>query len=460
MKAESDERWATKKRRRRTQGWAGLPADPPGPPRYPSETTLDESKAFLHLDNAQYQNLREQIQEVCESEGIDRKTAAGPEKWQHIKDRLTAQNTNLHREFYGPYNGIPQQSKTIALDVICLDVTKAVRTKGQRMTLADAKNVLGLNPLQSRDVRSEFYEVLREGRFLSKAETGDERWQQLKTNWIAQSEVIQGVLNGDNGEGGPPDQELTAKRNKAVDALCRDVMKRVRDDITRVDPSLKRKGKTGPGPGPATAKPAPPSPKTSANTPSSSRRKSQAAVGSRSTPATKRQKTQHQHDPLIDPSLIPAPFNDPSPAQLQAYAASAESTQHHQHHHQHAQQQPPTPHQPFTAPNPTLPSRSSPIAALFRLHPSSTLPTPLKTWIGTLSSTSVIELIQTAGAQHGAAVVVKRVEGMIAATGGTGADVPLPIERDDELAAYFAYVGTAGMGKAVFGVVLASAMGS
>lgn len=40
----SDELRATNKRRRRTRGYGGLRADPPGPPRFPSETTLDESK--------------------------------------------------------------------------------------------------------------------------------------------------------------------------------------------------------------------------------------------------------------------------------------------------------------------------------------------------------------------------------------------------------------------------------
>src|SRR2546423_7987089 len=40
LQAESDERWAAKKRRRRTRGWAGLPADAPGPTRLPSEATI------------------------------------------------------------------------------------------------------------------------------------------------------------------------------------------------------------------------------------------------------------------------------------------------------------------------------------------------------------------------------------------------------------------------------------
>jgi len=64
LQAESAERWATRKRRRRTRGWAGLPADPPGPPRFPSETTIDESKAFLSLDNRLYRDIRARFQRI------------------------------------------------------------------------------------------------------------------------------------------------------------------------------------------------------------------------------------------------------------------------------------------------------------------------------------------------------------------------------------------------------------
>ena len=101
----SDELWATKKRRRRTRGYGGLGADPPGPPRFPSETTLDESKAFLHLSNEQYTVVRDQFQAICEEQGIMKKTTAGPERWKTVQERLVNENEELQREFYGPWNG-------------------------------------------------------------------------------------------------------------------------------------------------------------------------------------------------------------------------------------------------------------------------------------------------------------------------------------------------------------------
>lgn len=101
----SDELWASRKRRRRTRGYGGLGADPPGPPRFPSETTLDESKAFLHLSNEQYTAVRDQFQSVCEAHGVLKKTTAGPEKWKAVQDQLVSDNEHLQREFYGAWNG-------------------------------------------------------------------------------------------------------------------------------------------------------------------------------------------------------------------------------------------------------------------------------------------------------------------------------------------------------------------
>src|ERR1700709_831617 len=88
LQAESAERWASRKRRRRTRGWAGLPADPPGPPRFPSETTIDESKAFLSLDSRLYRDIRARFQRICEDSDIIKKTIAGPERGEAAKDRL------------------------------------------------------------------------------------------------------------------------------------------------------------------------------------------------------------------------------------------------------------------------------------------------------------------------------------------------------------------------------------
>ena len=220
--AESDEKWQSKKRRRRTKDYAGLPADPPGPPRFPSETTLDESKAFLNLDTKQYRALRDQFQTICEEEGVIKKTLAGPEKWQAVKERIVRENEPLQAAFWTDKTNIP--SKELALDVVCTDVTKRMRTVGRRMTIIEAKNFLGLNPEQSRQVRTAFYNILQADKFTSKIETGPEHWKELKDQWIAESPILQQLLGG-----GEADSQYEEKY-KALEVLCRDVMKRLRDD--------------------------------------------------------------------------------------------------------------------------------------------------------------------------------------------------------------------------------------
>lgn len=232
LKSESAERWASRKRRRRTRGWAGLPADPPGPPRFPSETTIDESKQYLSLDNALYRKLREQFQQICEEAGFIKKTIAGPERWQAAKDKLIQESPHLQQVFDTEPN--QRDAKALALDVVCTDVTKRMRTLERRMTIAEAKNALGINPEESRQIRNAFYDALKADHFTSKLEAGDEHWQKLKAQWIRNSALLQRIL-----EPGMADPEHTAKL-KALEVLCRDVMKRLRDDQTKRDPARKR----------------------------------------------------------------------------------------------------------------------------------------------------------------------------------------------------------------------------
>ncbi|KAJ5457593.1 hypothetical protein N7475_008981 [Penicillium sp. IBT 31633x] len=232
LKTESAERWASRKRRRRTRGWAGLPADPPGPPRFPSETTIDESKQYLSLDNTMYRQTREHFQRICEEAGFIKKTAAGPERWQAAKDKLIQESPHLQQVF----NTDPTQrdAKALALDVVCTDVTKRMRTLERRMTIAEAKNALGINPEESRQIRNAFYDTLKLDHFTSKLEAGDEHWRELKEQWISNSELLQRILAS-----GPADPDHNNKL-KALEVLCRDVMKRLRDDQTKRDPARKR----------------------------------------------------------------------------------------------------------------------------------------------------------------------------------------------------------------------------
>ncbi|KAI6251013.1 hypothetical protein HI914_00948 [Erysiphe necator] len=232
LQNESAERWASRKRRRRTRGWAGIPADPPGPPRFPSETTIDESKAALNLNHQLYRDIRSRFQKICEDAAIIKKTVAGPERWEAAKHRLIQDSQHLQSVFW--LNNENQDAKKLALDVVCSDVTKRMRTLERRMTIAEAKNALGVNPEQSRQLRDAFYKVLKADHFTSKLEAGEEHWKKLKNQWIQGSELLLKILAP--GETDPRHQN----KIKAVEVICRDVMKRLRDDQTKRDPLRRR----------------------------------------------------------------------------------------------------------------------------------------------------------------------------------------------------------------------------
>ena len=247
LQTESAERWVKRKRRRRTRRWAGMPADPPGPPRFPSETTLDEAKAFLSLDNNLYRQARVQFQCICEQEGIVKKTSAGSEKWQAAKDRLIQEDSHLRTVFFDDVSKLDQ--KYLSLDVLCTDVTKRMRTAKRKISLADAKNIIGINPDESRQVRKTFYDILKADHFTSKLETGDEHWSNLKQQWIDKSAIIRHMLAR-----GAEDPDFENKR-KALDVICRDAMKRLRDDQNTKYPPRKKQTHHGQSPGPAPSKP-------------------------------------------------------------------------------------------------------------------------------------------------------------------------------------------------------------
>lgn len=405
LQAESAERWASRKRRRRTRGWAGLPADPPGPPRFPSETTIDESKQFLSLDTELYRQIRDHFQRICEDSGVIKKTIAGPERWQATKDRLIQESPHLQSVFWG--NNSQLDAKALALDVVCTDVTKRMRTLERRMTIAEAKNVLGINPEESRQIRNAFYQTLKSDHFTSKLEAGDEHWKELKQQWIGGSELLQSILAP-----GEVDPQHNSKI-KAMEVLCRDVMKRLRDDQTKRDPSRKKSLPVDNG-------------ISSGISNGISTLASQALA---SAPATRNDYSDLQ----IDPSLLLAAANDPS--------LSMGQPQQYQQHQQH-------PTSAAFASSSTHLGSSMSIPVYFRLSPLSQIQHPTKLWLGTLTSGSVEELRQLATSKHPDATLV-RIEGVVRENNGH--EVSFEIDEDDELGAYFAHVNG---GKATFVVQL------
>ena len=403
LQAESDQRWQEKKRRRRTRGWAGLPADPPGPPRFPSETTLDESKSYLSLDNALYREIREHFARICDDSDIVKKTVAGPEKWQQAKDRLIRENIHLQKVFW--IENTQLDAKALALDVVCTDVTKRMRTMERRMTILEAKNALGINPEESRQMRNAFYSTLKADHFTSKLEAGDEHWKELKEQWMQGQTLLLSILAPGDAD---PDH---ATKVKAVEVLCRDVMKRLRDDQTKRDPIRKDRDQAGPSTEQSSTKKG--GNKTTAGTPRGVGKgiSTLASKALASTPIV----ASNVSDTQIDPSLLRA-ANDPSFAadhgnlgnSLPDYMQATETD-----------------------------NAAAPVAVYLRPHPKSQVYRTAKVCLGTLSTRSVAELRELLASKWTSASIV-RIDGIEKRPGGQ--EISYLIEEDDELDAYLTHV--------------------
>ena len=225
--AESQERYEKKTRRRRTRPWAGLPADPPGPPRFPSETTIDEAKQILGIDHNTYLQIRRDSERICLEEGVRRKVEAGAEKWRHVLERMIVENHHLSSIFHSPHI-IDHRDHMLAVEVIANDVTKRMRTQENKMTIQDCKNILQVNPEEARQLRKSFEDILRADNFTNKFEAGAEHWNELKQQWIDNSPALMKLIAP-----GTPEPDINA-RTKAMELLCRDVMKRYRDNNKRI----------------------------------------------------------------------------------------------------------------------------------------------------------------------------------------------------------------------------------
>ena len=505
LAAESMEKWATKKRRRRTKAYAGLPADPPGPPRFPSETTLAEAKVILQLDNDAYQSLRTKFQHLCEKAGVIKKTIAGPEIWEALKEQLIRESMHLRAVMWDQEN---IEQKKLAIDVIACDVTKRMRTMNANsvITISEAKRILGLNPEQGRQLRAALFQILMEHKFTALTVEGEEKWNEMKQKWFMGDAFLHQFLN-------PPDAAYMdpefPRKKKAIDTLARDVVRRYREDIGRKGrkpgevpkPRAKRARKTtddGPNKRQATA----PTFKTPHRGPKKYVRKADRnaaathtearflppplgddeAGSAASSPAealSPMADTPHMDN--TDTALLldadtpePASHNQFADAQyVQGYVAATQSNNtpvFNQQHQQQSQQQHVSTHQhqaqqlPPPPPPPAPPAPSTTIGVYFRLHPSSPYfgGTTPSMWISMIHSRSINELRSVAVEKvspGGMGVVCLAIEGIIKDT-KTGTELPLPVNDDVELDAYLDHVvGQVGVGAPTFSVTIVPAVG-
>lgn len=427
------------RRRRRTRGWAGQPADPPGPPRFPSETTIDEARVILGLDGEGYRAARAAFQRICEEAGLVKKTLAGPERWDAAKAQLVREVPHLQ----GAAESGPRAA--LALDVICTDVTKRMRDGDRRMTLADAKKVLGINPEEARALRAGFYRVLAgQGvQVRCKSTAGAERWAELMGEWTGDGAVA-GLLPGDRGSA------EYRERWRALDILATDVMKRMRDERVRKEARARRgaEGVAGAREGVAVGAETPPG--SALASPGSALASPESALASPPTECSAeddRMPVLSDYDhvsplPLLvpnEPLHVPVPLHPshPSPGPRLLLDPPNLSLS------------PPQllipPETPYVSPPYFLqsplqyapaPAPAAPMAVYIRLHPSSTYVPAAPLWIATLAGRSLREVREAAAGRMGDAVSVG-VEGVLR---GEAGECSVGIGGDEELGAYLAHL--------------------
>lgn len=430
IQMQSDQNLTTRKRRRRIRGLGHLPPDAPGSqPRYGSETSLDECKAFLSLDNPTYVQIRNEFQTICEANDIERKlTALADQRWQNAKDQLVRENIHLSALMNPLQDEI--ERKLVALDCICADVTKRMRNLRKSITMADANRALGLNPSASKELRRAFYVILDQDHFTTRLACGDAHWEELRQKWYGVAPILQAVVHEGDGY-----------KMRCIDLLARDSAKRYGDDAIKRDPAKKQHQLVHYGPGPGAAKF-----RADGMTKTSRRNIKDLAARTKSTSAGPESAAgSGQGDTIVGvammdatattartsarPSGLPLPAQtpvldysalDPALAALCAQPTAAPST-------------PATSSTPSKAQMQAI-AALAPISAYFRLSPNSSLiGNHPRMWLGKLASRSVGAL-HTAATSKAAMARVAKVLGIVKNT--EGEEDSWVIDTDEELTAY------------------------
>lgn len=442
--------------------------------RFPSEMTIDDARSKLGLDKSTYCLLRTEFRNICMALDVSKKSA-GSDKWEAAKTRLLHERPELYHKLWTPEDEL--ESKQAALDVICTDIAKRMRSMDSKMSVADVKNALGINPQEARDARVAFNEVLIEAGFTRKLDSTptSQQWDDLRRLWGNRSDVIKKILDDIDSD---PSNRL---RVKALDVLSRDTLKRLRDNRASRSPKKQQQSEQiesdmrqfpnslglvtnhgdtslllGPqlsadqidlGDGLSTstlddvsdasytpqAILSPDSGAIPSYLPMSLQSSGVVGVSLDAPTATLRP----QPPPLSTPRIFnsagaPNVHLDSTVGQpllletntdtgflnesyaAQSYVPTHSSTQ--MFHH-----------------NPPI---STAYAVYFQMHPSSTFIPSEPLWIATMSSKSVQELRQAATDKLPGAACV-RIEGVV--KDGNGSEVPLVINTDEHLAAFFSY---------------------
>ena len=216
---DASQHGAASERRKRTRKRTRAAADGSGNVlHFPSEMTIREVRAVLDLDRHSYGRTRISFKRLCREAGVTKKTQAGLERWETVKAALVSEFPQLRAADSPESQG--SRLKAQAVDALCTDIAKSMRTAEKRMTLLKAKHALGVNPDMCRRIRDAFHGVLEDSGFQRRADIRPRQWDALKRRWAEQCPLIRDVLSDTR------DAEDSRTRKHAVEALARDIMKR------------------------------------------------------------------------------------------------------------------------------------------------------------------------------------------------------------------------------------------
>ncbi|RGP74807.1 hypothetical protein FLONG3_5918 [Fusarium longipes] len=464
--------------------------------RFPSEMTLNESKEALSLDATTYAQTRECFARICQEESIVKKTFAGPGRWDYAKNRLIHERHNLQQVLWLTKDNL--ERKQLALDIICTDVTKRLRNQETKMTLLDAKNELGLNPEESHDIRAALHLVLSDARFTCKSDGTPEQWEELKKQWLEKVALLKDIsFDGDDEQSR---RKARAIEVVARDVIKRKRdEKRVK--VAKAKETTKPKGTAQADIQSSDLRHEVQEPQlTPARHQTAHLHQVQQERAQPSTFSSMQQGAAPRSSPSTSPAILDDGGMD-SDMDTSGYGAISGTTSSRMEYTATRQSAPPTrpahthpqasnmptpqgalpqPHrmlgssattgvpmnnqygssmylgnQPqtnymeqqyvqhqFSSPAPStmfqpVPAVPSSFAVFLRLHPSSTYVANTSLWISTMASQSIQELRQAAVAKFPGALCV-RIEGILKDPKGN--ELPLQIQGDDELGAYFAHM--------------------
>lgn len=414
------------------------------PARFPSEMTSEEARTVLGLDKPTYQLMRNNFMDICNQRGITRKTVAGPAAWEAAKTELIGSMPELRSAFWIGDNQL--EAKKLSVDVICMAVTKCMRNTTKHVHAAKRKNALGADPAQALELRRTFRAVL--------FETGEvegrgrmQNWNQLKVKWAKKSSFIKDILDNENR-----DAESKAKAVEA-ERLARDFLRRLRVELKEIkkkelrnEQSAREAAEESPVPGEsepsfddgyvhATFDLAPEISDHAVEPTPPPRARSQTMRPSRT--KTRKQTKDVEKDNFRFKHVFPGNQTSPQSNRTARYSHTPTPAMHQPQQHsqqQSAHQQPLSQHSQQHINQQPLPQAT---AVFLRLHPTSNFTIPNNIWISTVSTLS-LDYVRAAAVVKFPGTTCGLVEGVV--KDGSGGELPLRVQDDQELAAYVSHL--------------------